>query len=694
MYKNCFCALRLRAGTRPAFTIWSASLLIFAAALLDGGCSRFQSQDISPKPPAVVQTVAGIGENRFGETFGIAVDKNGAVFVSDGANGKVWRVEQDGKTSLVTDRLDTPSNIALDKDGSLVVADSGSHTIKKINPTNGEVSLIAGSENKSGFADGAANTSLFNAPVGVAVDQSGKIFVADTYNDRIRVIENGQVRTLAGSGQGFADGLQAKFDTPCGIAVETDGAVLVADTGNRRIRKIEPNGNVLTFAGTGERQAKDGWAWEAGFVEPVGVAVDGQGVVYIADAGANAVRVYGRNFNLFWETLSGGRRGLNDSELKTAEFNRPTSLAINTDGKIFIADSANKLVRAAFPEIQPKLPKIVDASEAQKLFVSPETLREQTAPRWTYNPPDNPREIAGTFGEIRGGIKQPSDFAYFHNGLDIVGGYGETARFLRAEKVLRPLAVDNFATLRELLRTPLFGYVHINIGREAGGKPFDDGRFLFQTDDNGKITGVRVRRGTRFEAGDAIGTLNAMNHVHLTVGETGAEMNAFSALNLPGVKDTVAPKIEKVALFAEDWREIKPKEPVSGKIRIAVRAFDQMDGNAARRRLGVFRLGFQVLNADGSTVAGFENPKVSVSFERLPEGDDAANLVFAPGSQSGATGETVFNYIVTNFIQNGTAREEFLDTAKFANGEYKISVFAADFFGNQAVQEIQIKTAN
>jgi DNA-binding beta-propeller fold protein YncE len=129
------------------------------------------------------------------------------------------------------------------------VADAGSHTIKKIKPT-GEIQLIAGVENQAGYADGESRAALFLAPVGVAV-LGEKIYVADTYNDRIRVIEpNGVVSTVAGSEQGFADGdkFSAKFDTPCGIAALGDGKLIVADLGNRRLRIVETSGRLPATA--------------------------------------------------------------------------------------------------------------------------------------------------------------------------------------------------------------------------------------------------------------------------------------------------------------------------------------------------------------------------------------------------------------------------------------------------------------
>lgn len=668
--------------------------MLVAALLVFGGCS-LRDSTANREPLGVVQTLAGAKETRFGEVFGVAISKNGAVFVSDGANGNVWEINRtNGAAKLVTDKLNTPSAIAFDKNDFLIVADSGAQTIKRINPSNGEISIIAGIENKSGFEDGAAGEALFRAPVGVAVDNENRVFVADTYNDKIRVVENGVVRTVAGIARGFADGTQAKFDSPCGIAVDKAGDVLVADTGNRRIRKIDKNGSVTTFAGTGERDAKNGFAGEASFVEPVGVAVDDFGAIFVADAGANNIRVFGRRFAAFWETVSGKTRGTVDGALGNAGFNRPANIAIAANGALFVADSANKLLRVAASANQ-KTGDAITPETARNLFLQPEQMRAAGEPRWTFNPPNAPREIAGTFGEVRGVLREPDDRVWFHNGLDVAGNYGETARFVRGEKVLLPLAAEDFNNKnnRERLRMPTLGYIHIRVGRDKDDRPFDDSRFLFSRDDNNKLNGLRVPRGARFQAGDAIGTLNAFNHVHLIAGETGAEMNALAALVLPGVRDTVAPRIEKIFLYDENWREIKPNENLRGKIRIVARAFDQMDGNNARRKLGVYELGYQVFRIDDETPTTVGYPPPSISFERLPDSEQA-NLVYAPGSQSGYTPETFFDYIVSNKVQNGAAREDFFDTRDLPNGNYVIMIFARDFFGNVSAQDTSIKIGN
>src|SRR5262249_14518406 len=144
--------------------------------------------------------------------------------------------------------------------------------------------------------------------------------------------------------------------------------------------------------------------------------------------------------------------------------------------------------------------------------------------------------------------------AWFHNGLDIPGAYGETARAIFSERVTRPIAVEGEGTGRERLRLPLIGYIHLRIGRDRNDQPIADsssGAITYRRDEQERIIGVRVRRGTRFNAGDAIGTLNQMNHVHLIAGPAGAEINALAALEFPGLIDTVPPKIEGIVIANE-----------------------------------------------------------------------------------------------------------------------------------------------
>jgi len=670
-----------------------------------------------PRPQFnAVRTLAGatsdVNSARFGDPFGIAVAVGGTIYVSDGETGRIYQLAQDGTAKVAAENLNTPSAIAIAPDGTLVIADTGSHTIKRLETKDGRIHVVAGVENRAGFADGNGAEALFNGPVGLAVGKDGTIYVADTYNDRIRAIDaEGKVRTIAGGSEpGYADaasGAQSRFDTPCGIAVDLDGTLVVADTGNHRLRRIQPDGAVATIAGTGAQDSFDASLLSASFNEPTGVAIDDEGTIYVAEAGGSGVRVC--RFSL-WPRVSTlvGRKnaGLLDGTLDDARLNRPSGLAFSTDGTLLVADTGNKLVRAILREGSARGVELSrEAIEAQRPKAS--EFRTQAPPRWPYEPPDRPREIAATFGEIRGEIREGED-AHFHNGLDVPGAYGETARVVRSEKILRPLAVEGVGGIRERIRFPTLGYIHLRVGRDKDNRAFADERFILRRDVDGKVKGVRVRRGTRFNAGDAIGTLNNQNHVHLIAGPTGSEFNALAALELPGVRDTVAPVIEKdgVRLFDSNGKEFvatsatkeekrrqetgKPLT-VRGDVRIVVRAYDQMDGNAARRRLGLYQLGYQVLNADGIPTQGFSEPLWTISFESLPDDSRAVPLAYGEGSKAGATGETIFAYVVTNVVRDRSATENFWHTSMLREGDYILRVFAADFFGNKTTRDVAVR---
>ena len=655
---------------------------LFLAVFFNLSCRQ---ADFKPKPISKVTTLFGIPE-KTGEPFGIAV-KNDEIYVSDGEKGQILKISKAGLSAVFTDKLDTPSQIAFDKNGDLIVADSGSQTIKKIK-SSGEIEILAGVENQSGFQDGDAKSALFNSPIGIAVFED-KIFVADTYNDKIRVIENGKVSTLSGSSEGFADGVgnQAKFDTPCGIAVTTDGKIIVADSNNRRLRLVEQNGKTATLAGNGTADLVDGNLSEAFFVQPTAVSINNSGAIYVADG--NAIRVVENNIFPIVRTISNDQRGFTDGDLKDARFNRPSGLAFDDKGNLFVADSENQSVRVFTGE---EIGKTLSPEEIENSRVKSEDFRKLAEPRWSYNPPEKTREIAGTLGEVRGEMTSGDAQVWFHNGLDVVGGYGETARFVRTEKVLRPIAAENFATLRELIRLPTLGYIHIRLGRDKDNNLFNDKRFLFSKDDGGKLNSIRIPRGAKFQAGEPIGTLNPMNHVHLIAGRSGAEMNALDALLLPGISDKIAPVIEKVTLFDQNWNEIQTSNSstrinLNSKTRIVVKAYDRMDGNAERRRLGVFSVGYQIIK-DGKTP--LTDQQWTIRFDRLPE-PEAVKLVYAVGSKSGATGETIFNYIATNQVHGSIAQEDFFDAAKLEKGNYILRVFAADYFGNTASKDLEIE---
>lgn len=202
-------------------------------------------------------------------------------------------------------RFSEPAAVANDLDGNVYVADYSNKTIRKITP-QGVVTTIAGVAGVIGFQDGPGAQAKFSYPSGIAVDGAGNIYVADKYNNRIRKITVSAatglatVSTVAGaSASGLADGTsaQARFNRPNGLATDASGNLYVADTSNHAIRKISFNATgdatVSTLAGTTTTPVLgfvDGLGTAARFNYPAGVAVDGNGAVYVADGDNKAVR--------------------------------------------------------------------------------------------------------------------------------------------------------------------------------------------------------------------------------------------------------------------------------------------------------------------------------------------------------------------------------------------------------------------
>ena len=291
---------------------------------------------------------------------------------------------------------------ALTKDslGNLYVVEPYENIIRKIN-LDGTITTIAGS-GSIGYIDSTGTNASFNFPSGITIDASGNLFIADTNNDKIRKITpNGTVTTYAGSGiTGSHDGpaSTAMFYRPSSLVFDTTGNLYVTDAGNNTIRKITPDGNVSTFAGSGNKGFANGQDTAASFNNPNGIAIDAQGNLYIGDANNHAIRkitqtglvsTFAGNGNLAWvdgigtnaslgwaagmvfdaigdmyfvdadygrlrkitptgvvTTLVGNdNHNSTDGPVPTASFGYPTSLVLDASHNMYITDYASQLIR-------------------------------------------------------------------------------------------------------------------------------------------------------------------------------------------------------------------------------------------------------------------------------------------------------------------------------------------------------------
>ncbi len=656
---------------------------------------------------AQVSTWAGVGAPgfrddpsrtlaMFADPFGIAIGPEGTVYVSDaGDNNRIRKFGVDGRVETFAGNgqeafadgpgtqaaFNTPSGLAIDASGNLYVADTGNNRIRKITP-QGMVSTIAG-DGTAGYADGPASQAKFDGPIGVAVDTAGNVFVADSYNDRVRLISpNGQVTTLAGSnGPGYADGdaNTAIFDTPGGVAVAPDGSVIVADTGNSRLRRISPQKTVSTlqvvFSDAGSTQLSN----------VTGLAFTHDGFLYVTEsdlerviqiAPDGAARIVAANGSGFQDPRD--------------HFNQITGITIDRKGDLYVCDSANYVIRKlSVDKATPGAPAQADILPR----LSKETLG-QSSLLWPLEPQDQPHEIVATMGESRGRFDSTDGRDHLHSGLDISGVLGATVRAVRSEKVVSPLPNWAFGSLNEGLRVGVFAYIHIQVGRDQNSKLLSESKFIPIKDAQGKLVRIRVRRGTRFHSGDPLGTVNRMYHVHLNLGPSGAEINALS-LSPVGFEDRVAPTIASngIQIFDESGKQLSEKEKgrllISGRVRIVVDAFDRNDRNAQRRRLGLYRLGYQILKTDGSAASPeFASPHISLVFDRLPLDPEAAKITYA--EESGITvygnSTTRFLYEVTNTVRDGLATRGVWDTSQLPAGDYTLRIVAADYSNNEAQQ--------
>jgi len=633
--------------------------------------------------------------SRFSDPFGTAIDAHGTVFVADGS--RILRIATDGPVTTFTGTrpgfadgpaataaFDTPSALAIDRLGNLYVADTGNNAIRKVAP-DGSVTTLAGGGD-AGYLDGMGRAARFDGPVGVAVYRDGIVYVADTYNDRIRrIARDGTVSTVAGSGTpGNLDGVgaAAAFDTPSAIAVGKDGMLYVADTGNDAIRRIDKDGMVSTLAVPPEdEQGPNGQ--RALLRRPVALALTHDGYLYIGGAGGRIVQ---RDPGGHYRALQDADRPPQTSYASdgSVRLYAPRGIAVRRDGSLVVADGQALRLFSLAP---------ARAGGQGGQIIQPATVTAASAIMpWPVGPQLEPHEVVGVMGEVRGNYGGESR-DHFHAGLDIRADIGTRVLAILPATVSDPTPNWAFGELGEGMALGPLSYIHMRVGRDSGGKALD-ARFQLLPGANGKPERVRVRRGARFAVGDALGTINPMAHVHMEYHPGGAMVNPLT-LPFVGLRDTVAPRIQGIALVDAGGRRLPAKRGqrlrvarTLGEVAIVADVYDQMDGNLARRRLGLYKLGYQLLGADGSPVAGFEVPRITQVYDRLPREHEAVKLVYADSSGITVYGSkaTRFAYAVNNTLQGGLALPGAWKVDGLAPGDYILRIYAADYGGQVALQ--------
>ena len=337
--------------------------------------SRIRKVDKS----GTITTVAGNGTGNFAgdggsataaqlnSPTGIAVDGSGNLFIADSANLRIRKVSGttigtvagNGLNSFSGDdwpatsaQLDAPQGLAVDDSGNIYVADTANHVVRKVG-TDGIISRFAGTGTAGFGGDNAAATSAqLDSPRGVAVDAAGSVYIADTLNARVRKVSGGVITTVAGSGTpGFGgDGgspTSAMLNTPTGVAVDSNGNLYISDLNNQRIRKVS-GGTITTAAGTGLQSfgGDGGNAIDAQLNLPQGVAVDRSGNLYIADTGNNRVRLVTPAGTI---TTIGGNgqvgHGGDGGRATSAQIGNPTGIAVDAAGSVYVSDGGASVRR-------------------------------------------------------------------------------------------------------------------------------------------------------------------------------------------------------------------------------------------------------------------------------------------------------------------------------------------------------------
>ena len=302
---------------------------------------------------------------------GVAVDAAGNLYIADYLNRRIRKVDLSGIISTVAGSgrlrfagdaapatsasLNWPMGVAVDAAGNLYIADYYNYRIRKVSPS-GIISTAAGNGAYGFSGDGGPATSaaLYD-PSGVAADAAGNLYIADTFNQRIRKVSpSGIISTVAGWGMGVdgSPATSAWLGIPSGVAVDAAGNLYIADSSDNRIRKVNPSGIISTVAGIVARgfSGDGGPATSAALNAPNGVAVDGAGNLYIADTDNHRIRRVSPS-GIITTVAGNGTKGFSGDggPATSAALDQPKGVAVDASGNLYIPDTNNSRIRKVSP---------------------------------------------------------------------------------------------------------------------------------------------------------------------------------------------------------------------------------------------------------------------------------------------------------------------------------------------------------
>jgi len=380
---------------------WNLAMSFSIVLLLAAACNSEDDPEGREFTSGNIETFAGMGPDNFGYegdnglatkaklgyVTGIAVDGDDNIYYTDGAANLVRKVATGNNTittvagtfigfnqannnpyagdggSATLAHLNVPLATVVDLFGNIIIADAGNNVIRKVSASNGNISTVAGKG--PGFVGydgdgGLATQSKIWNPYSVAYDSVGNIYFADAQNNAVRMVtlSTGKISTIAGLGpnspgysgdNGAAN--SARLREPQGIAIGGNGNIYISDTGNNVIRKIA-NGIITTIAGTGIAGygGDNGPATSATFVAVKGIDIDDENNIYMADSGNHVIRKVDATTGKIATIAGTGTAGYTgDGGMATrAQLSSPLGVVLDSHGNLYIADSQNSVIRIVF----------------------------------------------------------------------------------------------------------------------------------------------------------------------------------------------------------------------------------------------------------------------------------------------------------------------------------------------------------